>query len=355
VARTDSTYTTDYGGTGHTVSVTNPDGTFWSSSTPDDPVAAAAYLAQFATGKLGTGGSGIGSSSGGIGSDGSLSSGALTDVLAGLSGPNRDAGAALVNLFNSYGLGTLAPKIVQFIQQGYAPDTVTILLQQTPEYRQRFSANDARLAKGLSALSPAEYLATERSYRQIMSEAGLPIGFYDSPSDFTSWLANDVSPTEVQGRVQAASDLLNQADPQTLDYMRQHYTTGDLVAYALDSKKALPLIQKQIQASQIGGAAARQGLQIGTDKAEQLGMAGVTQDQAQQGFGFVNDNLGASKMLGGIYGTDITQNDLVNEVFLNDTAATQKRRTLASKERASFGGSSGQSKTSLSSGSAGAI
>lgn len=273
----------------------------------------------------------------------------------GLTQDQRDASTVLTNLFDGYGLGSLAPTILNYIKQGYSADAVAVLLQQTPEYKQRFAANDQRLAKGLPVLSPAEYLATERSYRQIMSEAGLPIGFYDQPSDFTNWIANDVSPTEVQGRVQAASDLVNTADPQTLEFMRQHYTTGDLVAYALDSKRALPILQKQVQAAHIGGAAIRQGLSVGTDRAEQLAAAGITQDQANTGFGFVKDNLAPSQLLGDIYGTDITQNDLVNEVFLGDAAATKKRRTLASKERATFGGSSAQTKTSLSTGSAGAI
>jgi hypothetical protein len=273
----------------------------------------------------------------------------------GLTDDQRNAQVVLTNLFGGYGLSSLAPKILDYIKQGYSADAISVLLQQTPEYKQRFAANDQRLAKGLPVLSPAEYLATERAYRQIMSEAGLPIGFYDQPSDFTSWIANDVSPTEVQGRVDAANELLNQADPNELAFMRQHYTTGDMVAYALDRKRALPLIQKQIHAAEIGGAAAGQQLQIGVDRAEQLAMAGITKDQARQGFGFVKDNLAPTQLLGDIYGTSIGQNDLVDEVFLGDAAATQKRRTLASKERAAFGGTSGQSKTSLSSGSAGAI
>lgn len=273
----------------------------------------------------------------------------------GLTDDQRDASVTLTNLFGGYGLGSLAPKIMDFLKQGYSADAIAVLLQQTPEYKQRFAANDQRLANGLPVLSPAEYLATERSYRQIMSEAGLPVGFYDQTSDFTSWIANDVSPTEVQGRVNAATDLVNTADAQTLDFMRQHYTTGDLVAYALDRKRALPILQKQVQAAHIGGAAIRQGLSVGADRAEQLAAAGVTQDQANQGFGFVEDNLAPTQMLGSIYGTKVTQDDLVDEVFLGDAAAGKKRRTLASKERASFGGSSSQTKTSLTSASAGAI
>jgi hypothetical protein len=45
-------------------------------------------------------------------------------------------------LFNNYGLGTLAPKITEYVQQGFSPDTVTLKLQETPEYKQRFAGNE---------------------------------------------------------------------------------------------------------------------------------------------------------------------------------------------------------------------
>jgi hypothetical protein len=40
-----------------------------------------------------------------------------------------------------------------------------------------------------------------------MQEAGLPAGFYDSPSDFGNWIANNVSPDEIQNRVSKAVSL----------------------------------------------------------------------------------------------------------------------------------------------------
>ena len=71
----------------------------------------------------------------------------------GLTGADRDAAVALTNLFRQYGLESLAPRIVDFIKQGYGPDVITIMLQETPEYKQRFAANDKRVAAGLPALS----------------------------------------------------------------------------------------------------------------------------------------------------------------------------------------------------------
>src|SRR6266436_241191 len=95
---------------------------------------------------------------------------------AALKGANRDAFVALNSLFSGYGLASLAPKIFSFIQNGYSADTITLLLQQTPEYKQRFIGNEARTRAGLSVLSPADYIHTEDAYKQVMISAGLPSG-----------------------------------------------------------------------------------------------------------------------------------------------------------------------------------
>jgi hypothetical protein len=50
--------------------------------------------------------------------------------------------STLSQIFESYGLSALAPKIKEFVQQGFTPDTVTLKLQETPEYKQRFAGND---------------------------------------------------------------------------------------------------------------------------------------------------------------------------------------------------------------------
>lgn len=271
------------------------------------------------------------------------------DLTSGLVGPQRDAAAALINLFTQYGLGSLAPKIVQMIQGGMSSDTISIELQQTSEYKQRFAANDKRIKAGLPALSPAEYLATERSYRQIMQAAGLPVGFYDSTDDFTKWLEMDVSPTEVKARVDAASEAINQTPPETLDYLKQWYNVSDLTAFALDPTKAQPLIEQRIKAAEAAALAKNQGVGVDRTTAEQIGRQGFSTQQMQQGFGQVAQDATAATKLSDIYGGDLTTGDLVKEVFMNDAQAAQKRTRLASQERAAFGGSAGAGRGALTS------
>ena len=272
----------------------------------------------------------------------------------GLTGADRDAAVALTALFKSYGLESLAPAIVNFIKQGYSADTISVMLADTPEYKKRFAANDVRIKAGLPVLSPAEYLSTESAYRDVMKQAGLPAGYYDQPSDFEAWLGNDVSPSEIKTRVDAATDMVNSLDPTTLDEFKRFYTTGDIVAFALDQKRAAPLVGKAFEAAKVAGAAKAQGLSVDQNTAELLAGQGISRQQAQQGFGIIASEKDNVDKLAAISGSGpLTQSDLVNEVFFNDAAAAEKRNKLASQERGRFGGSSGVGQGSLSNNSGG--
>jgi hypothetical protein len=278
-----------------------------------------------------------------------------TDWTAGLTGDQKDAFASLNALFTSYGLGSLAPKIVDFIKQGYSADTINLLLQETTEYKQRFAANEVRRQKGLPVLSPAEYLATETSYRQIMRAAGLPAGFYDQPQDFQKFLEQDVSPTEIQSRVQSASDFINSASPEEKAAFSKWYTNGDMIAYALDPKRAAPLVEKAFATAQVGGAAAEQGLSIDQKMAQTIAEAGINGQQASQGMALVASTVGNDQKLAAISGDSINAYDLMRETFLNDQSVSQKRDRLASQERARFGGSSAVGSGSLTQSSSGQL
>lgn len=280
---------------------------------------------------------------------------AAPDPNKGLTGANRDAAVALESLFKSYGLESLAPQIVKMIQRGYSSDTIAIELQQTKEYKTRFAGNDARLKAGLPVLSPAEYIATEDSYRQIMQAAGLPTGFYDKVSDFTSLISKDVSPTEVQARVTAAQEAIQKAPPETLSYFKQFYNQGDLVAYALDPTVAEPLIEQRLKSAEAAALSAKNGLTLSQGNAEDIGKTGQTYDQISQNLQFVGQEYATDQKLNSMYGGNLTQDDLVQEVFDNNSLAATKRAKLASQERGSFAGSSGQGKSSLSQDNGGAF
>lgn len=275
--------------------------------------------------------------------------GNINAVQDNLTGPDRDAYVALTDLFKSYGLGSLAPKIYDYIKNGYSADTISILLQQTDEYKQRFAGNEARKAAGLPVLSPAEYLSTEASYRQIMESAGLPSGFYDQPSDFTTWIGKNVSPTEIQSRVDLATQATTLSNPSYRQALNQMgISDNQLTAYFLDPTRALPTLQKSAATAAIGAEALQQGLTFDVNYAQQLATSGVSQSTAQQGYAQIADTLGKYQSLAQIYGGTYDQRTAENAAFLGNAAAVQQQRTLIGREEANFGGSAGTAQYGLS-------
>lgn len=242
-------------------------------------------------------------------------------LLDNLSGDQRNAYEAVNNLFSSYGLDSLAPKIYSYIQQGFSSDTVSILLQDTPEYKQRFAGNELRKAAGLPVLSPAQYLSTESQYRQIMQEGGLPPGFYDQPADFNQFMANDVSPSELKSRVDMANQATTMASPALKQALQQMYgiDQSGISAYFLDESRAVPELQKQSVAAQIGAEALQRGLQISTN-AEQYAQAGVTAQQAAKAYGQIAQQLPGYTEVGHLFGENVTQSDF-ESALLGDNAA----------------------------------
>jgi hypothetical protein len=263
-----------------------------------------------------------------------------TDQLKKLSGPQRSAASALIELFNEYGLTSLAGSIIGFIKQGYSSDTISVLLRETPQYKQRFAANEARKKRGLNVLSPKEYIETERAYRQVMSSAGMPKGFYDQNSDFQKFLENDMSATELNDRVKSWQEYA-QSDQTALSELRRLYgmSASDAAAFAMDPSRALPLIQKQARSVGFAAAAARHGYQIGLGTAEMYGGGAynVTGEDAEKGFSAIQEIQGETDKLAKIYGLgDYSVEDAAAEVFGGDQKQAAKRKKLASQERGAF-------------------
>jgi len=273
-----------------------------------------------------------------------------------------DSIAFLQDLFAQYGLGSLANTIVDLKQQGLTDRLVSIKLKETPEFKARFVGNETRKKAGLQPLTPAEYLSAEASYKKVMRDSQLPAGFYDQPDDFATFLGNDVSPSELQSRVDIANQSIQNADPFYTDSLRKLYglQSGDMLAYALDPERALPFITRQQKAAQFGAEAARQGLQVTTPMAETYtGQLGVTQEQARQGFEQVAQVLPAAQRLSQITpgGQPVGMEEVTSAVFGGAGSAEYKQRLqkLSEQEQSRFAGQAGVGRGSLSRGMSGQI
>ena len=260
--------------------------------------------------------------------------------------------------FSSYGLGSLVEPLRGLIQSGASPAEFTIKLRASDAYQRRFSANAQRINKGLKAINEAEYLGLEDQYQSIMRNAGLPESYYKRgelgiQEGFTNFIANDVSPVELEDRIMTAQKRLIYANPEVGIALKTFYpdiTNGDLLAYALDPTKGLEQIKRRITAAEVGSSAVQLGLTTNVTDAEYLARYGVTKATAQQGYSTIAGGLQRGSQLASIYGQDpYTQTTAEQEVFNVPGAqeAKKQRQKITGLEKATFGGQTGITSSAL--------
>jgi hypothetical protein len=318
-----------------------------------NPGGGASFVSAYAKGMstYGTSGDSASSSSGAAG-DSTLSLGTSID-------PNKIAKQSaydfLFEQFNQYGLGALVEDIKGLVESNVSPSEFTIRLRQTPAYKKRFAANDARINKGLRALSEGEYIALEDQYQNVMRNYGLPASYYTKgdmgvQQGFEKFIAGDVSAAELEDRIQTAQNRVINAAPEVSRALREFYpdiSNSDILAYALDPEQALTNIKRKVTAAEIGGAALQAGLATGLSRAEELQRYGVTGEQARQGYQAISGLLPRASQLGDIYAKQgmgpFTQTTAEAEVFGTPGAAdaAMKRRKLTELEQAQFSGQTG--------------
>lgn len=264
----------------------------------------------------------------------------------------------LTERFGRYGLTSLVPKIKELAIDGATEATITFALQETEEYQTRFKANKERAQKGLTVLSPAEYLNLEDGYRQVLRSYGLKQ--FDTDEYVSQFIANDVAPAELSSRVVTAVQRVQNADPAIARTLRDYYGIGsaDMVAYVLDPTNQLQKIERQVAAAEIGTAARVQGLEAGVNVAEQLAAQGVSQAMAQKGYATIADILPTAEKLSQIYGetTGTYGQSLAEQEVFNTLASAQRaRQRLTEREVAAFSAKSGLMKSSLSAQNTGQI
>ena len=249
----------------------------------------------------------------------------------------------------SWNLESLAPDLKNLIQKGDTqPDTLALALSETQAYQQRFSGNKLRRAAGLPDLSPADYLAAEASYRQVLASYGLPKGFYDTPQALAGFIGADVSPSELDARAKIAHDQYEFAPGYVKALWSQYFGgKGDAIAAILDPKVATQVIQDRSNMVAIGGAAAQVGLSVSGARAKQLAQAGVTQAQAQKAYSQISETQGIDQSIAQRFGTTFDQTQEENDLLLGQGQATLKRQSLYDEEQGLFKAQPGTSQQSL--------
>jgi hypothetical protein len=283
---------------------------------------------------------------------------------------------SVLKMFENTGLGkgfmdSLMDSIDSVYRDNIMPTDAQVLnsIYDSEAYKTRFAANETIAARmkdgkgrpGDKLLTPFEYIQAEAGYRRILSEAGLPAGFYDTQDDFRRLLENSVSAAELTDRVNIARNALQNADKATKDALKGYYnmSEGEMAAYLLDSEKAFDIInskfryttaeaQQMYGAAEIGGAALRANQMSDKAFAEEIYKSGKGA-QAEGAFQSAAANQADYSRLTNLYGEQSGTEDLAREelALAGGADVTMKKKRLASKERAMFAQKSAIDATSL--------
>lgn len=272
----------------------------------------------------------------------------------------EDARVTMANVLSTYGLGDLSDFVyTEIIAKETVninnPDAIIFAIREQPAYQKRFAGNAARLKKGLPELDPASYIGLENQFRQTLQSNGLPANFYDQPDDFQALIEGDVSPSELNERVQQGYRAVADADPAVKEQMKNLYGIGEgeLAAYFLDPQRTAPLLTRQAQAANIAARGLEQGgIQLSGQFAEDLARRGITEQQARAGFAEVGALGELRQTFAGE--TALSGEQLAGAAFGIDVAAQQeleRRKKLRTGEFAgggSFARTTGETSGSIS-------
>jgi len=278
-----------------------------------------------------------------------------------------DAFALIEMTFRMFDLEELAPMIQQMMEEGVSPNRAALLLKTDPKYnrdaagnpigyQKRFYGNELRRQAGLNVISEDAYLALENSYSETLKAYGQANYFGTDKTARQAKMAQviggDVSAKEFQDRVILAVDRVKNSDVMTRRAFEGYYGSNDndLVAYFLNPKEVLPLLQEKVVSAEIGGAALTQGLLADRMRSEELAKFGVTKQSAQEGYRGIASVLPTATKLSDIYaqeGITYTQTTGEQEAFLGLESAKRAREKLISRELGTFSGRAGTAKGAL--------
>lgn len=281
----------------------------------------------------------------------------------------RSAFQMLEDTFRSYGLETLANEVRNYMVQGLPYAEGTIRLRQSEAYKTRFSGNEGRIAKGLAAYDPREYLQAEEEYRNLFAAAGL--GDLSTQENFSSLIGGAVSLTEAQDRINNVFNRIDNAPPELKAQLGRYfsaYGVNDPSIQRSQLAKSLLLgdttsqtLERNLQKAQLYTGAVRYGLEMPEERItslqQQLEAQGTTDflGRGMAGFQELGESTREVGRLGSFYGAleRPEEQELEQEAFFG--LRSQRRKKLREAEQAAFSGQAGTTTQSLARDIAGGI
>ena len=257
---------------------------------------------------------------------------------------NETATSILTNTLKFYGLDE--PELVNEIRAALASrlitgsstvDEIGIQLRESPAFKRRFAANEARRAAGKPVYSVTQTLLLESQYRRNLRDSGMPAGFYDDPTSLQNFLINDISPDEILARVTQGYQAVRNADPTVINELKTLYNLddGSIAAFFVDPTKAQDNILRAARAAEVAAQARKQagiGLTVGT--AEELVRQGVSEAEAQAGFTTYRQQESLYRPLMGE--EELTQQEAIAGTLGTSAQAAQRVATRKRRRKGTF-------------------
>lgn len=280
----------------------------------------------------------------------------------------KSAFTLLQDSFKQYNLESLAPVIQQFMIEGVPAEEAAFRLRETDVYKQRFAGNQGRIAKGLAAYSPAEYLQAEETYQNLLKANNLSGLANKATTD--KLISGAVSPMEAQDRINKVFNKIDNASQEVKNELGRYfsqYGVGDpniqrtQVAEAiLSGENPAMKLESDIRKAQLRAGATAAGFNLAETRVQTieslLKEAGVSDTYAagQAGFQTLAQIEPSTQTLAERYGAPtVSASELEKEAFLG--LKSERRKKLQEQEEAAFKGTAGTTQVSLAQGTAGAI
>ena len=268
-----------------------------------------------------------------------------SSVVSGSATPAAPTGVtqSAKDIVNGYlkeaGLGTLSDETWKQWNAGTSVEQIMDYVRGTPEYAARFPAMAALRTAGRS-ISESQYVDKEQADIDMMTTYGIPADIANNRNLLGSLIANNVNQVTLQQRLMAGQDSIMSQDKNVLAYAKEQFglTPGDLTAFVLNPDISVPILQQKAKAIQIGGAAFQEKQAVDAQQAMALAAAGITAQQAQQGFGNIAQQGQFQQALPGDISGNLTNEELINAQFGMDPVALAKLKKVAATRADEFQG-----------------
>jgi hypothetical protein len=207
-------------------------------------------------------------------------------------------GPQMMEVLRRYNLQELGEWLSQRITAGASEDQIWLELYDQPRFKLMYPEIAAReeMQRGsgitMEPLDPEKILSLRSTYRAIMRSWGLPETFYTQDDDFFNLIVQDVSPDELNSRLETVNDRVRMAPPEVREaFNGVAGISGDSALFALfvDPAKAMPELEKLVRTAEAGGAAKRFGFALARTEMERLGGYGVGYGQLTEGFSTLDE------------------------------------------------------------------